>query len=47
MTLDMAPLGQWIGRTEDARDVATKAAPLVCLAVTLDRDDPEPETGDA
>ena len=39
MTLDMAPLGQWIDRTEDAGDVATTAA-------TLDRDDPEPETGD-
>ena len=46
MTLDMPPLGQWIGRTEDARDVATKAAPLVYLAVTLDRDDPELKTGD-
>ena len=46
MTLDMAPLGQWIGRTEDARDVATTAAPLACLAATLDCDDPEPETGD-
>jgi len=38
MTLDMDHLRQWIGRTEDAEDVAT--------AATLDRDDPEPETGD-
>ena len=45
MTLDMDHLRQWIGRTEDAEDVAT-AAPLACLAATLDRDDPEPETGD-
>ena len=45
MTLDMDHLKQWIGRTEDAGDVAT-AAPLACLAATLDRDDPESETGD-
>ncbi len=34
------------GRTEDAGDVPTTTAPLACLAATLDRDDPEPETGD-
>ncbi len=45
MTLDRDHLRQWIGRTEDAEDVAT-AAPLACLAATLDREDPEPETGD-
>jgi hypothetical protein len=35
MTLDMDHLRQWIGRTED-----------VATAATLDRDDPEPGTGD-
>lgn len=43
--LDMDHLRQWIGRTEDAADVVT-AAPVACLAATLDRDDPEPRPGD-
>jgi len=45
VTLDMDHLRQWIGRTEDARDVVT-ASPVACLAATLDRDDPAPQTGD-
>lgn len=45
MSLDMETLRQWIGRTERATDRVT-AAPLACLAATLDRDDPEPEPGD-
>ena len=46
MTLDLDHLRRWIGRTEETSDVAT-AAPLACLSATLDRDDPEPQTGDA
>jgi len=46
MTLDINHLRQWIGRTEELRDVVT-AAPLACLQATLDRDDPDPEPGDA
>ncbi|MBC8337602.1 MAG: MaoC family dehydratase N-terminal domain-containing protein [Alphaproteobacteria bacterium] len=45
MTLDINHLRQWIGRTEEIRDVVT-AAPLACLQATLDRDDPDPEPGD-
>ena len=45
MTLDLDHLRKWIGRTENATDVVT-AAPLACLAATLDRDDPEPVAGD-
>ena len=45
MTIDLDHLKKWIGRTEDATDVVT-AAPLACLAATLDRDDPEPVAGD-
>lgn len=45
MVLDINQLREWIGRTEDAADVVT-AAPLVSLAATLDRDDPEPRPGD-
>ena len=37
---------EWIGRTEERRDVVT-AAPLVALAALLDREDPEPKEGDA
>jgi 3-methylfumaryl-CoA hydratase len=36
---------QWIGRTEQRRDVIT-AAPLVGLAATLDRPDPAPQPGE-
>ena len=36
----------WVGRTEDRRDVVT-AAPLVALSALLDRDDPAPVPGDA
>lgn len=45
MSVDLEHLRQWIGRTEEAADQVT-AAPLACLAATLDRDDPEPEPGD-
>ncbi|MBI2978851.1 MAG: MaoC family dehydratase N-terminal domain-containing protein [Rhodospirillales bacterium] len=45
MTVDLEYLRRWIGRTEDAADQVT-AAPLACLATTLDRDDPEPRPGD-
>jgi len=38
-------LRQWIGRKQDFSDVVT-AAPLACLNATLDRDDPEPQSGD-
>jgi 3-methylfumaryl-CoA hydratase len=37
---------EWIGRTEERRDVVT-AAPLVALSALLDREDPEPKEGDA
>jgi 3-methylfumaryl-CoA hydratase len=37
---------EWIGRTEERRDVVT-AAPLVALSALLDREDPEPREGDA
>lgn len=37
-------LKQWVGRTETATDVAT-AWPVIALAATLDRRDPEPENG--
>ncbi|NQU61479.1 MAG: MaoC family dehydratase N-terminal domain-containing protein [Rhodospirillales bacterium] len=46
MGIDIDHLRQWIGRSEDVSDVAT-AAPLACLAATLDRDDPAPQNGDA
>ncbi|MGH6661702.1 MAG: FAS1-like dehydratase domain-containing protein [Rhodospirillales bacterium] len=45
MTVDLEHLRRWIGRTEDAADQVT-AAPLACLAATLDRNDPEPRPGD-
>ncbi len=45
MTLDINHLRQWIGRSQEGSDVVT-AAPLACLNAALDRDDPEPQTGD-
>ena len=45
MTIDLEHLSRWIGKTEDTQDQAT-AAPIACLAATLDRDDPEPKPGD-
>ena len=45
MTIDMDHLKSWIGRQEEAHDVAT-AAPIGALAATLDRDDPPPRAGD-
>jgi 3-methylfumaryl-CoA hydratase len=46
--MDVASLAQfkdWVGRTDERRDVAT-AAPLVSLSALLDRDDPAPAEGD-
>ncbi|MBI2313764.1 MAG: MaoC family dehydratase N-terminal domain-containing protein [Betaproteobacteria bacterium] len=45
MSLDVAQLRQWIGRTQRASDTVT-AAPMAALAATLDRDDPAPRPGD-
>jgi 3-methylfumaryl-CoA hydratase len=45
VSLDLAHLKQWIGRTESRSDIAT-AVPLQALAATLDRDDPPPRNGD-
>ncbi len=38
-------LEDWIGRTETRHDTIT-AWPVAALSATLDRDDPEPQTGD-
>ncbi len=45
MTLAIAHLQSWIGRTDSHIDVAS-ATPLQALAATLDRDDPAPQPGD-
>lgn len=45
MTLDIAHLRQWIGRTETVSDLAV-ATPVKALAATLDRDDRPPQAGD-
>ena len=47
MTIDasLERYREWIGRTEERRDVVT-AAPLVALSALLDREDPEPKAGD-
>jgi 3-methylfumaryl-CoA hydratase len=37
---------EWIGRTETRTDLVT-AAPVAALSATLDRDDPQPLSGDA
>ena len=46
MPFDIAPLQQWIGKTETRRDQITPA-PIAALSATLDRDDPPPQAGDA
>ena len=46
MTVDLDHLQGWIGRREEAVDVAA-AGPLRGLSATLDRDDAEPRPGDA
>ena len=46
MTVDLDHLQGWIGRREEAVDVAA-AGPLQGLSATLDRDDGEPQPGDA
>ena len=46
MTVDLDHLRGWIGRREEAVDVAA-AGPLQGLSATLDRDDAEPRPGDA
>lgn len=45
MSIDIAHLQQWIGKTETLADLAT-ATPVKALAATLDRDDPAPHDGD-
>src|SRR6218665_1702059 len=46
MSLDMAQLQSWVGRTESHTDVLVPT-PMRALAATLDRDDPPPRPGDA
>lgn len=46
MTVDLDHLRGWIGRREEAVDVAA-AGPLHGLSAALDRDDAEPRPGDA
>jgi 3-methylfumaryl-CoA hydratase len=41
---EIEPLKAWIGRSETLHDEIT-AAPVRALSATLDRDDPEPQTG--
>jgi len=42
--MDLDTYSQWIGRSEQRRDLVTPA-PVAALSATLDRDDPEPATG--
>ena len=44
-TTDLDRFTQWIGRTETRHDVASPA-PLASLSALLDRDDPQPRSGD-
>lgn len=44
--MDLPNLNQWIGRTESREDEVTPA-PVRALSATLDRDDPDPKSGDA
>jgi len=46
MTLDIDHLKQWIGRTDDRKDVLT-TTPVQALSATLDRDDPVAIEGDS
>ena len=46
MTDDLDHLRDWIGRTEETEDLVT-AFPLAAMSATLDREDPEPQAGDA
>ncbi len=45
MSVDIAHLSQWIGKTESLSDRVTQV-PLAALSATLDRDDPRPADGD-
>ena len=45
MTVDLAQLSQWVGRSEHRIDRVTPV-PVTALAATLDRDDPAPRDGD-
>jgi 3-methylfumaryl-CoA hydratase len=45
MSVDLAHLSQWIGKTERLSDRATHV-PVAALSATLDRDDPLPADGD-
>jgi len=38
-------IAEWIGRTESRSDTVT-AGPIAALSATLDREDPQPQTGD-
>jgi 3-methylfumaryl-CoA hydratase len=42
--VDLPHLREWLNRSEQRSDLVT-AVPLAALAATLDRDDPEPQTG--
>jgi len=46
VTIDIAHLREWIGKTETRSDQVT-LAPMAALSATLDRDDPPPQAGDA
>ncbi|MDR3538209.1 MAG: MaoC family dehydratase N-terminal domain-containing protein [Acetobacteraceae bacterium] len=46
MPLDIAHLRSWIGRREVLTDRVTDV-PIAALSATLDRDDPQPQVGDA
>ena len=45
MSLDIEHLRTWIGQTEVTHDVAG-SAPVRAMSATLDRDDPQPQSGD-
>jgi len=45
MSVDIAQLSQWIGKTERLSDRVTHV-PVASLSATLDRDDPRPADGD-
>src|SRR5690348_3326252 len=45
MSLDIASLQSWVGKTETRTDQIT-TAPIAALSATFDRDDPEPRAGD-
>src|SRR3989304_7857953 len=46
MNGNLETLRQWVGKKESRSDVAT-AWPIVAMSATLDRNDPEPNAGEA